>query len=246
MTTVKEWFGEWFDSPYYHILYKHRDHEDARAFIDNLVTFFNLKPSDRVLDLACGKGRHSIYLNSLGFDVTGLDLSGKNIEFAQKFGNERLRFFQQDMREEYSHEEFDYILNLFTSFGYFETKAENQNAISTAAKALKKNGFFLLDFLNAYRVIHNLVPSEEKSIDGIDFRITRRFCHDDFIIKDISFEHKGVYYNYHEKVKAIRRVEFLEYFKSAGLEVLHVFGDYKLSPYDKENSERMIFVAKKY
>ncbi|MCZ6900895.1 MAG: methyltransferase domain-containing protein, partial [Bacteroidetes bacterium] len=95
----KEWFGEWFDSPYYHILYKHRDHEEARAFIDRLNIFFQWATSDKILDLACGKGRHSIYLNKQGLDVVGLDLSAENVKAAKTHENSRLHFYVHDMRE---------------------------------------------------------------------------------------------------------------------------------------------------
>ena len=136
----KEWFGEWFESPYYHILYKHRDHEEAKAFIDRLNDFFQWTLSDKILDLACGKGRHSIYLNKKGLDVVGLDLSTENVKASKAHENSRLHFYVHDMREMFRSEEFDYILNLFTSFGYFDTQRENEQVICSGAKALKKRG----------------------------------------------------------------------------------------------------------
>ena len=244
MTNKKEWFGEWFDSPYYHILYKHRDHEEARAFIDKLAHYFRFDPSHKILDLACGKGRHAIYLNEKGYDVVGIDLSEQNIAHARQYGNERLHFYIHDMREVFREGEFDFILNMFTSFGYFETQAENEKAICAAAKALKKGGVLLIDFLNPYKVIHHLVPCEEKVVDGIAFSIGKRVSNG-YILKDVKFSHEGKDYAFQERVKAIRRVEFLQYFEQAHLEVVAVFGDYGLNPYDKDGSDRMIFVAKK-
>lgn len=245
MKVTKEWFGKWFDSPYYHILYKHRDHEEAQAFIDRLCKYLHFSTNHKILDLACGKGRHSIYLNQKGYDVVGLDLSLQNIEFAKQFENERLHFFVHDMREKFGVQEFDFILNMFTSFGYFDTDKENEQVICAAAKALKKDGRFLIDFLNPYTVIHNLVPSEKKIIEGIAFKISRELSDDGYIIKDIQFEDQGHSYHYQEKVKAIRRMEFLRYFDKAELELLHIFGDYDLNPYEAETSERMIFLLKK-
>lgn len=245
MSRVTEWFGEWFDSPYYHILYKHRDYEEARSFIDKLKIYFNFRSEDKILDLACGKGRHSIYLNQLGFNVTGIDLSAKNITYAKSFENDRLRFVKHDMRIPYAENEYDYILNLFTSFGYFDTDEENQKAISAAAIALKPGGKFLLDFLNPYTVIHNLVKAEVKRINHIDFRISRRVNEKNFIVKDISFEDEGCFYNYHEKVKAIHKAEFIQYFEKASLKVKDIFGNYELAEYKEDSSERMIFVAEK-
>ncbi|MTI20352.1 class I SAM-dependent methyltransferase, partial [Fulvivirga sp. RKSG066] len=173
MSQETEWFDEWFDSPYYHILYKHRDYEEAKGFLDTLIRFFKIKPNHKVLDLACGKGRHSIYLNEKGFDVVGVDLSEQNIAHAKKFENDSLHFDVHDMREVYAEERFDFVLNMFTSFGYFDSEKENEQAICAAAKSLKPGGSLLIDFLNPYRVINNLVPEEKKTIEGIEFDITR-------------------------------------------------------------------------
>lgn len=117
ITPSKEWFGQWFDSPYYHVLYQHRDHDEAEAFMDHLNDYFAFTAEDEVMDLACGKGRHSIYLNSKGLKVTGVDLSPQNIEAASAHTNERLHFHVHDMRKVFRQEAFDYVLNLFTSFG---------------------------------------------------------------------------------------------------------------------------------
>lgn len=238
----KEWFGEWFDSPYYHILYKHRDHEEAEHFIDNLINFFGFTESDKILDLACGKGRHSIYLNSRGLNVVGIDLSPQSIQHASRYENERLRFYVHDMRKIFRKQEFNYILNLFTSFGYFDTEKENQDAVCAAAKNLKPNGKLLIDFLNPYKVVHNLVAEEIKIIEGIEFHITKHLSEDNFIVKDIRFTDNGRSFHFQERVKAIRRHKFLEYFDKAGLELLETFGDYELNAYHREESDRMIFV----
>ena len=244
MLKTKEWFGEWFDSPYYHVLYKHRDMKEAEAFIDELIAYFQFSENDLIQDLACGKGRHAIYLNKKGINVEGLDLSPQNITFAKHFENKRLKFHVHDMRFPWKGERVDYILNLFTSFGYFETKGENQQAISAITEGLKKGGKLLIDFLNPYTVINNLVPEEIKKINGIDFHI-QKFLHGEYIVKDIKFEDNGVRYEFQERVKAIRRVKFLEYFDHANLELIDIFGDYKLNAYIAEKSDRMIFVLRK-
>ncbi len=243
-TKTKEWFGEWFDSPYYHVLYQHRDKEEARAFIDRLITYFKFTKNDLIQDLACGQGRHAIYLNKKGFDVVGLDLSDHNIAYAKQFEKENLKFHVHDMRLPWQGQKFDYVLNLFTSFGYFESKGENQQAISAIADGMKKGGKLLIDFLNPYTVINNLVPEEIKLIKGIKFHI-RKFLSGEYIVKNIAFEDHGKRHEFQERVKAIRRVEFLEYFEHANIELLDLFGDYSLNPYVAEESERMIFVLRK-
>ncbi len=238
------WFGAWFDSPYYHILYQHRDHEEAHLFIDRLAGYLNFNSDDRILDLACGKGRHAIYLNKKGFDVVGVDLAQQNIRYAKRFENPRLRFDVHDMRLPFREEKFDYILNLFTSFGYFDHPGENQQAINAMAENLWKGGKVVIDFLNTFTVVNDLVPEEIKSINGIEFHI-RKFLEGEFIVKDIFFEDNGKDFHFQEKVKAVTRVRFLEYFKHAGFEVLDLFGDYDLNPYFAEKSERMIFILRK-
>jgi SAM-dependent methyltransferase len=241
MRKTKEWFGEWFDSHYYHILYKHRDHEEAQEFIDNIVRHLELRTEHLLLDLACGKGRHAIYLNERGYDVVGLDLSVENIKHARQYENDRLHFYVHDMRHEWPHHRFDYIFNLFTSFGYFQTDEEHEEAICAMAKCLKPGGSLLIDFLNPYTVVHNLVPEEVKTIEGIEFHI-KKYVKDGFIIKEICFEDEGQNYSYFERVKAIRRSHFLQYFEKAKLNLVHIFGDYQLSDYVAESSDRMIFL----
>ena len=244
METSKEWFGTWFDSPYYHILYKHRDNREARHFINNLIGYFKFDTDDSIMDLACGKGRHAIYLNQNGYKVTGLDLSRQNILIANQYKNDRLQFFVHDMRFPWKGEKFDYVLNLFTSFGYFDTPGENLQSIRAIAQGIKEDGRILIDFLNPYIVINNLVPDEIKRINGIDFHL-KKYVEGEFIVKDIRFSDIGKDYHFQEKVKAIRRVRFLEYFKKADLKVVDLFGDYDLNPYLAEQSERMIFVLRK-
>jgi len=241
---IKEWFGDWFNSPYYHVLYQDRDNEEAKSFIDNIADYLRFFKSDKIQDLACGKGRHAIYLNRMGYDVVGLDLSVKNIAFAKSYENESLKFYVHDMRFLWIGSQFDYILNLFTSFGYFETKGENQKTISSIAEGLKPNGRVVIDFLNPYTVIHNLVSKETKRVNSIDFHINK-FVKGEYIIKDIRFEDEGKKFHFQERVKAIRRARFLEYFKNAKLDVIDLFGNYNLEPYIAEKSDRMIFVLKK-
>ena len=108
-----EWFAQWFDSPYYHILYKFRDSEEAQKLIDNISTRLAIPEGAKLMDLACGKGRHSIYMNTKGYDVTGLDLSKQSIQAASQKANDTLHFAVHDMREVYEEGTFDYVFNLF-------------------------------------------------------------------------------------------------------------------------------------
>ena len=240
----KEWFECWFDSPYYHVLYKNRDFSEAELFIDKLFELLKPKNDFRIFDLACGKGRHSIYLNKKGFDVTGIDLSEKSIACAKLSENEKLHFYEHDMRKLFRTNYFDITLNLFTSFGYFEQERDNIAVISSASKALKPGGIFVLDFLNVKKE-HAPLPCEEtKTIDGIEFKINKSF-ENNFIIKKIHFTDKGKDYEFFEKVKALTRSDFEKYFETNKLKIIHLCGNYNLEEFDESVSDRLIIVGKK-
>ncbi len=238
----KNWFSSWFDTPYYHILYKDRNDEEAREFMQNLVSFLKLPPNATILDLACGKGRHSVYLNQLGFDVTGVDLSENSIEHARQFENENLRFHTHCMCKPVE-EKFDAVFNLFTSLGYFEDEEDNLESIKAIKEELKPDGYGVIDFMNVEKVIDHLIPSEVKTVEGIDFHITRRLK-DGYILKEIRFEDEGEEYSYTEKVKAITLSDFLEYFEKGGITLLHTFGNYDLEKFDPQTSDRLILIFK--
>ena len=144
-----QWFEEWFDTPYYHILYSNRDYREAENFLNLLTGFLKLEKKSSIIDLACGKGRHSIYLNKLGYKVLGLDLSEQSISYDKKFENESLEFRVHDMRNRIESEPVDAVFNLFTSFGYFETEEEDKSVFRSVSEVLKSKGYFVLDFLNA-------------------------------------------------------------------------------------------------
>lgn len=240
----KEWFNQWFNSPYYHILYKNRDDKEAKFFLSNLLDFLQIPRESKLLDVACGSGRHSIFLNQQGYEVEGIDISERNIKLAKKHENEDLHFHIHDMRKSLKQNYFDYAFNLFTSFGFFKTEKENQKCISSISESLTKGGVFTLDFLNPYRVIHNLVKEEIKTVDGIEFHLKRHFDGES-IIKEIKFLAEGHEYEFEERVQAIRRLSFLDYFRNANFMLLQTFGDYALNEYIPETSERMIFIVKK-
>ncbi|MGB0524365.1 MAG: SAM-dependent methyltransferase [Flammeovirgaceae bacterium] len=243
-TKSKEWFDEWFDSPYYHILYKHRDDTEAQRFMDNLSSFLHITPEHKIMDLACGKGRHSIYLNQKGFDVVGLDLSKESIQHAQQFSNERLHFAVHDKRDVYKVEYFDYILNMFTSFGYFASEEEHIIALQAAAAGLKDGGRLVIDFFNTYKVLDALVYKNEVVVGDLVFHLSRHI-HEGAIVKKIEFEDQGKAYQFEERVQAFTEQDFRRYFEVAHLKLLHLFGDYELSCFDKQSSERMIFIVEK-
>ena len=239
---TEKWYSSWFDTPYYHILYKERNYREAQVFMDNLTHYLNLPEKATVLDLACGKGRHSIYLNQLGFTVLGADLSENSIAEANKNANETLHFKVHDMREPFE-EKFDAIFNLFTSFGYFENDDDNLTTLKAIKESLSDYGFAVIDFMNVFQVIETLVPEEIKTMEGIDFHI-KRYLKDNHIYKEIDFEDKGEKFHFTEKVQALRLEDFEKIMEEAGIYLLDIFGDYKLRKFFKTQSERLIMIFK--
>lgn len=239
-----EWFSSWFDTPYYHQLYNNRDFSEAEKFMSNLLEHLQLKPKSTILDLACGKGRHSIFLNKKGFDVTGVDLSIQSINHAKNSENKTLKFEVHDMRKSIN-KEFDAVFNLFTSFGYFDKRNDDISVLNNIRNTMKPNSVAVIDFMNAEKVVNNLVDSEIQKRDTIDFHI-KRYVKDDIIHKNIKFEDKGVNYDFTEKVKAIKLSVFEEYFSEVGLELIETFGNYNLEKFDVLSSDRLIMILKKW
>lgn len=237
-----QWFSSWFDSPFYHILYKDRDDAEAQAFMDALTQYLNIPEGGTILDLACGKGRHSVYLNTLGYHVTGADLSENSIAFARQFENEYLQFEVHDMCKPFK-KPFDAIFNLFTSFGYFENDEDHLNTIKSIKADLNESGFGVIDFMNSDHVIENLVLEEMKVIDHITFFL-KRYVHDGYIVKDIEFVHEAKNYKFQERVRAFTLSDFEDLFEKSGVYLLDVFGDYKLNKFNTKTSERLVMIFK--
>jgi len=238
-----EWFESWFDTTYYHSLYKNRNDDEAKRFIINLVSQLNLKKNTSVLDLACGKGRHSITLNELGMSVTGVDLSENSIQYAKKFENNTLKFQVKDMRFPFEEDKFDYVFNLFTSFGYFDNFDDNKKVIEAIKIMLKENGTLVIDFMNSEKVVQNLVKSEIKEEDGVIFNISREFD-GDHIFKHISFEDQKESFKFTERVQALSFKHFKTLLIDTGFEIIHSYGDFDLNPFNVSTSDRLILIAK--
>lgn len=241
------WYANWFNTPYYHILYKDRDFIEAENFIKNLTQEIHLPLHSNIIDLACGKGRHSIFLNHLGFNVLGVDLSEESIQHNKAFENTSLSFKVHDMRNELYPEitsiKADAVFNLFTSFGYFDEAEEDRKVFSSVKNALKEEGIFILDFLNEKFVKNTLVNETIIHKGGIDFTLKKRI-EGQHVIKDIFFEDKGEKFHYFEKVKLHTLEEIQSLAENSGFETLKVWGNYQLEEFDKETSTRCIFYLK--
>lgn len=239
-----EWFKTWFDTPYYHILYQDRNEKEADDFLDALLAYLKLPKGSLLLDVACGTGRYSRFLSDHGYDVTGIDLSLKNIQLAGEYENDHLTFYIHDMREIFYVNYFDAAFNFFTSFGYFSTDRDNLRAVRALSHSLKRGGRLVIDFFNSRKVISEIIPKQQIVRNGIFFNI-QKHLERNVIVKKISFYHEGRNFNFEERVQALTLADFEKYFSGYDLKVKDVFGDYKLQPFDENASERMIVVAEK-
>lgn len=239
------WFEEWFNSPYYHILYEQRNEQEAQLCLTNLLSRLQINKNATFLDVPCGRGRHAAYLAQKGYQVTGIDLSAENIRFAkEKYQNlPNVEFFVHDMRVTFRENYYDYVLNFFTSFGYFETEIENIACLKALASNMKDKGLLILDFLNTESVLKKLPAQEEKQIQGITFHIQKEL-QGKFIVKTIRFSNQGENYCFQERVMAITLQDFRHYFEAVGLVPSQVYGNYFLEPYD-ESMPRIIWVLHK-
>lgn len=243
----KNWYKHWFNSHYYHLLYQHRDDAEALQFIETLIRYLNPRPGSLMVDVACGKGRHSKALEDLGFDVTGIDLSAASIAEAKQYEDEHLHFYQHDMRLPFWINYFDYAFNFFTSFGYFRTRREHDNSIRTIAQGLVPGGIFVIDYLNVHYAEERLEKSFITAIDDVSFHITK-WQDDEHFFKQIQVtdeSHKTPQHLFTERVAKFSLGDFTEMLAYQGMQVQEVFGDYQLGRYDVRKSPRMIIVAKK-
>ncbi len=235
-------YNHWFDSPYYHILYENRDHKEAKSFIKKIIKYLNLDKGSKILDAACGKGRHSIEIEKLGYKVLGIDLSKNSIKTAKKNENKNLNFLIHDIAIPLK-SEFDAVFNLFTSFGY-NTKRKDLDILYAMEKNLKTGGIGVIDFFNINKVKKDLIENEIIFKKNIKFKIKRR-VYKDYVNKNISFNDKKKQYNFNEKVNNLSLNNFKNYLSNTNLEIQEIFGDYNLNPFDSKKSSRLIIVFKK-
>jgi len=238
------WFKHWFDSSFYHQLYANRDEKEAAAFIDELVNELQPAEHSTMLDLGCGSGRHSKYLASKGFNVTGIDLAASSIRQAKKWEADKLHFYRHDMRVPFGKGAFDYVFNFFTSFGYFDNSSEDHKVVHNIYSALKPGGVLVMDYINSTYSEKKLVPAEQKEIDGIVYNITR-WTNDTHFFKKIRIENLGNPVEHVERVKKFSVADFKNLFHYNGLHLEKVYGDYYLNEYDTQTSPRLILKAKK-
>ena len=239
--------GEWFEKSFgrdYLLVYKHRDFAGALREVEAMAGWLALGEGGRVLDLCCGTGRHSLALSRLGCRVTGFDLSPVLLSEARiaDTGGE-VEWVQGDMRDIPLSEPYDAIVNLFTSFGYFEQIGDNERVLGEMKRLLRPGGQWLIDFLNPVYVRKHLVPHSARADDGLTID-ERRTIDGPFVRKRITItDGAGCQRLYDEQVRLLELVDFEHMLRSAGLRLERVYGDYDGSPYDEATSRRLIMLG---
>lgn len=243
----KEWFERWFSSPLYETLYAQRDAAEATRMIDLIESIVPPRAEQRVLDLACGRGRHSIALAKRGYSVTGVDLSQRAIDTASVKARDLgldIRFLTGDMRVPLA-ESFTLIVNLFTSFGYFEREDDDIRVMQAISKMSRRDGWVVIDFLNPRWVRNTLVEQEERELDGASVHI-RRWIEDGRVYKRLEFREAGAPEPavFTERVTLYPKEWFTVQMDLSGFELVELFGEYDGTPFSVDSS-RMIFFFRK-
>jgi 2-polyprenyl-3-methyl-5-hydroxy-6-metoxy-1,4-benzoquinol methylase len=244
---MTEWFEEWFNSKEYLDVYQHRNESDAKKLFVLISSHIHIPLKGTVLDLACGPGRHSILFARNGYNVTGVDLSDNLLRVAELAAKKEklvIQFIKADLRSIQLNEKFDLVVNLFTSFGFFENDKDNFSIFKTASHLLKPGGYFVFDFLNSSFIENNLVreSSEGKQHEKI---IQKRRIEGNRVIKDIIIHHNGTVKTFYESVKLYRWEELHKAIRENGLAIKKTFGDFTGHDFVEATSPRIIIIAQK-
>ena len=185
---MTEWFEEWFNTEDYLNVYQHRNDADAERLVNLILANTILDHNAEVIDLACGNGRHSIHFAECGYNVKAVDLSENLLCVARKSAESlglKIKFVNSDLRSFQSSSKFDLAVNLFTSFGYFETDDENFSLFPKVFNLLKNKGYFVIDYFNANYLSNNLVTHSEDIVSEKKIIQERRII-GHRVIKDIN------------------------------------------------------------
>ena len=236
-----DWFEQWFGEDYLYT-YQHRDETEAERVIELIATNLAGRKIDTVLDLACGAGRHTRVLRERWWTV-GLDLSMSLLRIARKESGDA-PYVRADMRElPFADESFDLVVNLFTSFGYFDEDSDHVRVLACVSAATKRGGTLVIDFLNASQVKRELVPYDERVENGTTIEQRRTISPDGrFVEKTIRLRERGK--EYIERVRLLSSRDLQRMLTSAGFNVVRLFGDYSGGDWSEDSPRTILFASR--
>ncbi|MEK3734341.1 MULTISPECIES: class I SAM-dependent methyltransferase [Paenibacillus] len=241
------WYEKSFGEDYL-LVYRHRNQQEADQVVQQVLEWLKLPSGSQVLDLCCGAGRHALALANAGYRVTGVDLSSVLLRRARELDSEkRVRWVEADMRalpaDDHFIENFDAVVNLFTSFGYFGADREQLDVLRQIRRALKPGGRFVMDVLNAGYIQDHLVPFSRREESGVIIS-ERRQIHSGFVTKRIMIEDGDKEpRSYTERVKLYALKAMGSMLIDAGLVIDEVYGSYDGDAYHERYSPRMLIVG---
>jgi len=243
------WYRDWFRDSNYLTVYQHRDTQEAEQMLTLIEKITGDRKDLRILDLGCGSGRHSLSLAKRGYkNITGIDLSPTLLEVAKQTAQEEglnIRFEQCDMRHIPADWHFDLVINLFTSFGYFETDEENAEVIQGMSESLVPGGWLVMDFFNSDWLRHNLISHDERIMpDGRRLEQTR-WIEKGRVEKRLLLRSTSEAVEFVESVRMFSLDEFKQMFAQNGLKLKHLFGGYDGSEFHEATSARLIMFAER-
>jgi SAM-dependent methyltransferase len=241
----EDWYERSFDA-LYPVLYAHRTVEAAEGESRFAAEKLQLRRDDRVLDLACGNGRHLVHLRACGAAAVGLDYSHFLLSEATRILGSPRDLVRADMRAIPFDEAFDAVVNFFTSFGYFTDRQENLCAVKNVAGALKPAGRFFIDYISSAHAERNLVPLSRRVAGGIAIEEARWIDYTSRRINKCTIVTSEAQpdQRFAESVQLYSRDEFVQLLGEGGLRVTDLYGDYSGAPWD-ETQPRMIAVGVK-
>ena len=240
-----EWYKEAF-SEIYPIIYAHRDDAEAGSVLDAFGDI--LSGSEPVLDLACGDGRYLVRALERGWRVWGVDLSEYLLIRSSERPAAEGRVCVGDMRRiPFADGSIGVVLNMFTSFGYFEADLDNLLVLREVARVLRPEGVLLLDYLNAGPAARDLPRRTTRRIAGYTVDERRSLGGGGrFLLKRVKAARDGgEAIAYTERLRVYGRKDLTTMLESVGFEVAGVFGDYRRREFDPATSPRLIMLCEK-
>jgi ubiquinone/menaquinone biosynthesis C-methylase UbiE len=214
---VAEWWEEAFRADYLRV-YPHRDEDEAESDVASARAFVpGIRPGGRVLDLACGAGRHLRAMEAGGLRAVGADLSPDLLAEARRRGSGNL--VRCDVRRlPFRGEVFTAVTLFFSSFGYFETPAEDAKVLREAARVLAPGGGLFLDLPWPTAVRRGLVPRSERCVDGVEIVEERSLAEEGKVVrKRVTLRRGGEVRSWTESLRLYARGEVLRMAADAGL-----------------------------